>query len=272
MRALSSGSTKLSGLTPTARAIYCTLLWQVTERPLVVVTDGNKQAETLFETIETFFPLLVSSGTKSGDKSRPQLLPAIDVLPGQAMSPHAEILESRAVALCRLASERVPITITPIASALLRIDNLDYYRQLYTTLRVGDEIPLDDLVLHLQSVGYEKRDPVEMVGEYSIRGGILDVFPPEAAQPLRIELFGDEIESIRRFEVESQRSVLKLNECTLLPLTEFQKSRPLLSELADQLRENGMPSRDLPISNVSSVVPLSPESFMLKTSVGWSKP
>ena len=234
---------RLSGLTPTARAIYCTLLWQVTERPLVVVTDGNKQAETLFETIQTFFPLLVSSG----DKLRPQLLPAIDVVPGQGMSPHAEILESRAVALCRLASERVPITVTPIASALLRIENAEFYRQLYTTLRIGDEIPLDDLVQHLESVGYTKRDPVEMVGEYSIRGGILDVFPPEALQPLRIELFGDEIESIRRFEVESQRSVLKLKECMLLPLTEFQKSRPMLAELADKLREGGMASRDLPL-------------------------
>ncbi len=64
-----------------------------------------------------------------------------------------------------------------------------------------------------------------MVGEYSVRGGILDVFSPEAAKPVRIELFGDQIESIRRFEVESQRSVMKIHECTLLPLTEFQKSR-----------------------------------------------
>jgi len=234
---------RLSGLTPTARAIYSVLLWQVTERPILIVTDGNKQAETLFDAIESFFPLLVSSG----DKLRPQLLPAIDTLPGQAMSPHAEILESRAVALCRLASERVPITVTPIASALLRIEDADYYRQLYTTLRVGDEIPLDDLILHLESVGYEKRDPVEMVGEYSVRGGILDVFPPESTQPLRMELFGDEIESIRRFEVESQRSVLKLNECTLLPLTEFQKSRTLLAELTGKLRDSGMPSRELPM-------------------------
>ncbi len=234
---------RLSGLTPTARAIYSVLLWQVTERPILIITDGNKEAETLFDAIEAFFPLLISSG----ERGRPQLLPAIDVLPGQAMSPHAEILESRAVALCRLASEKVPITVTPVASALMRSDTPDFYRQLYTTLRVGDEIPLDDLVLHLESVGYEKRDPVEMVGEYSVRGGILDVFSPEASHPLRIELFGDEIESIRRFEVESQRSVLKLNEATLLPLTEFQKSRPMLSQLTAKLRDSGMSSRELPV-------------------------
>src|SRR5258707_6972298 len=64
-----------------------------------------------------------------------------------------------------------------------------------------------------------------MVGEYSIRGGIVDVFSPEASHPVRIELFGDEIESIRKFDVESQRSVLKLESCTLLPLTEYPKPR-----------------------------------------------
>ena len=74
-------------------------------------------------------------------------------------------------------------------------------------------------------MGYEKREPVEMVGEYSVRGGIVDVFSPEADKPVRLELFGDEIESIRQFEVESQRSVLKVNSCTLLPLTPYQKSR-----------------------------------------------
>ena len=214
-------SPRLSGLTTTARAIYSVLLWQVTERPLLIVVDGNKQAEALFEAIETFFPLL----NPSRESLRPQLLPALDTAPGQAMSPHAEILEKRAVGLCRLASERVSITVTPIASALLRIQPAAFYRQLYNTLRVDEEVPLEELIAHLESIGYQKRDPVEMVGEYSVRGGILDVFSPEASHPVRIELFGDLIESIRRFEVESQRSVLKLNECTLLPLTEFQKSR-----------------------------------------------
>ncbi len=163
------------------------------------------------------------------------------------MSPHAEILERRAVGLCRLASERVSITVTPVSSALLRIQPAGFYRQLYTTLRAGDEIPLEELVAHLESVGYQRRDPVEMVGEYSVRGGILDVFSPESPQPVRIELFGDQIDTIRRFEPDSQRSVLKLNECTLLPLTEFQKSRGTLLELASRLREAGMPSRDLPM-------------------------
>ncbi|MGI8991960.1 MAG: transcription-repair coupling factor [Bryobacteraceae bacterium] len=230
VRHLRSGKTSLSGLTTAAKAIYAVLLWQVTEKPLLIVVEGNQQAETLFEAIDTFFHLLVSGRDRSG----PQLLPALDVLPGQGMSPHAEILEERAIALWRLASEKVPITVTPIASALLRIEPGEFYRQLAQTLRVGDEIPLEGLISHLSSVGYEKREPVEMVGEYSIRGGILDVYSPEA-KPVRIELFGDEIESIRRFDVESQRSVLKAGECTLLPLTEYQRSPELISQLAERL-------------------------------------
>ena len=74
---------------------------------------------------------------------------------------------------------------------------------------MGEEVALEEVVAHLESIGYERREPVEMVGEYSVRGGILDVFSPEAARPVRIDLFGDEMESIRRFDVESQRSVLK---------------------------------------------------------------
>ena len=85
-----------------------------------------------------------------------------------------------------------------------------------------------------------------MVGEYSLRGGILDVFSPEAAKPVRIDLFGDQVESMRRFDVESQRSVLKIEDCTLLPLTEYQQSRGLLVELGELMRQADVPGRDLP--------------------------
>ncbi len=212
---------QLSGLTLTAKAIYSVLLWQTTGRPLLIVTDGSKQAEALSEAIGTFFDLLVTAH----EQGRPQLLPALDVLPFQGLSPHAEILEERALGLLRMASGRAPITVTPIGSALLRVDSRQFYQQLALTLRTREEIPIEDLTAHLDSIGYERREPVEMVGEYSVRGGIIDIFSPEASHPVRIELFGDEIESIRRFEVETQRSVLKLESCTLLPLTEYPRPR-----------------------------------------------
>ena len=212
----------LSGLTTTAKALYIVLLWQATERNLLVVVDGNNRADALTELVDTFFDLLVTS-----DLPRPQTIPALDVLPAQRMSPHREISEQRAIGLWRLASRKTSITITPVASALLRTEAAEFYSQLALTLRVGEEIPLQDLLTHLESIGYEKRDPVEMVGEYSLRGGILDIFPAEASKPIRIELFGDLIESIRRFDVATQRSVMKISETSLLPLAEYPKSREL---------------------------------------------
>ncbi len=239
----------LSGLTATAKALYAVLLWQATERPLVLITDGNAAAETLAELSSTFFDLLVSAR----EIPRPQLLPALDVLPHQRLSPHTEIAEQRAIGLWRLASGRTTITVTPIASALLKTETADFYRQLALTIRVGEEVPLEDLLAHLESIGYEKREPVEMVGEYSLRGGILDIFPAEADRPVRIELFGDLIESIRRFDVETQRSILKTNEVTVLPLLEYPKSAALFRDIAEVVET---PSPGDPFAGWEFTVPL----------------
>ncbi len=240
------GPFSVSGLVNTAKALYLVLLYQATEKPLFVIVDGNKQAETLLESVEVFFRLLF----EGRDLPSPQLIPALDVLPHQRLSPHNEIAEARAVALWRLSAQKIPITIVPIASALLRAEPAQFYRQLALTLRVGEEISIEDLVHHMESIGYELRDPVEMVGEYSVRGGIFDVFPAEAARPVRVEFFGDEIESIRHFDVESQRSVLKIGSAALLPLAEYPRSRSLLRELAQAAEEAA-----LDISNPGEVFP-----------------
>ena len=138
----------------------------------------------------------------------------------------------------------------PLASALLRSEPASFYRQLALNLRAGEEMALEDLTQHLDSIGYSRREPVEMVGEYSMRGGIFDVFPAEAARPVRLEFFGDEIESIRQFDVESQRSVLKVPSVTLLPLAEYPKSRPLLRELAE-----AADALDIDLSNPGEIFP-----------------
>ena len=216
------GPFALSGLTPAAKALYLVLLWQVTERPMLVVSDNNLHAETLAELVTTFFDLLISRP----DAGRPQIIPALDVLPGQNVSPHKEIVEQRAIGLWRMTGGAAPLTIAPAAAALLRTQAPEYYRRLTLTLTVGEEMSLDAIEDHLKSIGYDKREPVEMVGEYSIRGGILDVFPAESARPLRVEFFGDEIESIRRFEVDTQRSIMKISEAQVLPLSEPVQREP----------------------------------------------
>ena len=240
------GPFSVSGLVNTAKALYLALLYEQTEKPLIVLVDGNKQAEALGESVEVFFDLLL----EGRDLLPPQIVPALDVLPHQRLSPHNEIAEKRAVALWRLSSQRIPITIVPIASALLKTESPEFYRQLALILRVGEEIALDDLVQHLDSIGYEKREPVEMVGEYSLRGGIFDIFPAEASRPIRVEFFGDTIESIRQFDVESQRSVLKVSATTLLPLEEYPRSRSLLRQLADAAEE-----AELELSNPGEIFP-----------------
>ena len=206
----------LSGLTLTAKALHTVLLWQLSGRPIIVVTDGAKQAEALFEAMETFFEIL----TSGQQLERPQMIPALDVLPSQGLSPHNEISERRAVGLWRLAAHHATITVAPIGAALARVYAPAQYRHLALHLRTTEDIALDDLAEHLRRIGYTQREPVEMVGEYSIRGGIVDIFPAESDKPLRIELFGDTIEEMRRFDVDTQRSVLKVPSATILPLAE----------------------------------------------------
>ena len=116
-RVSTGGNASISGLTTTAKAVYAVLLWQSAGRPLVIVVDGNKQAEDLSEAVISFFNLLVAD-----DRYGPQLLPALDVLPMQNLSPHGEICEQRAIGLWSLATQRTPITILPVASALHNVD------------------------------------------------------------------------------------------------------------------------------------------------------
>ena len=116
----------LSGLTNTAKAIYLVLLWQAVGKPLLVVVDGSKQAESLSELIQTFFEVLVTDPATP----RPLLIPALDVLPHQNLSPHPEISEQRVTGMWRLVEGLTSIVVTPVASALLCTDTAESYRQL----------------------------------------------------------------------------------------------------------------------------------------------
>src|SRR5262249_32362988 len=133
-------------------------------------------------------------------------LPAYDVLPFENMSPHPEIQEERATALWKISTGAASIVIAPLAAAAMRLHSSDHYSGLARVLRRAESLDLEELVQHLNTVGYSAVDVVEMPGQYAVRGGLLDCYPPEADRPLRIELFGDEIESIRKFDPGTQRS------------------------------------------------------------------
>ena len=181
---------------------------------LILVSD-NKAAEALHATV-----LAACELTGALDADEVLRLPAHDVLPFENLSPHSEIQEQRASALWKLASGAAKLVIAPVEAACMRLFARDYYAALALRLRVGEEHLPDMLVEHLLSVGYTRVDVVEMPGQVSMRGGILDVYGPEMERPVRIDFFGDEIESMRRFDPETQRSSSAVDEVLLLPLTE----------------------------------------------------
>lgn len=219
----------LSGLTPTAKAVCVALFWKVLRQPLIVITPSSQHAEPLVDHIRTFASVL------SPDAAQVLPLPALDALPGQGLSPHAEIQQQRAWALWNLARGRAAVIVAPVEAALYRVWEPDYYRQLALLIRVGDELGLESVVDYLEAVGYQPREPVEMVGEYSVRGGILDVYSPGSSRPLRIEFLDDSVESLRYFDPGTQRSVERIQECCLLPLTEIVRTRELVMELSERI-------------------------------------
>ncbi len=227
---LGAGRRRVSGLTATARSLYLPLMARAARQPVIVVVADNKAAEALEPMLEAGCEL-----TGAVDPAAVVRLPAHDVLPFENLSPHPDVQEQRAAALWKLATGAVAILIAPVESAALRLFDRDYYAGLAVTLKRGEEVDVEVLTAHLASVGYTQMDLVEMPGQFTRRGGILDVYSPEADRPVRIEFFGDEIETIRKFDPETQRSQSGLDEAQLLPLTETPVTERLLAAVHGRL-------------------------------------
>jgi len=221
-----TGRISVSGLTPTAKALLLVLAQRTIGRPLIFVVSDNRAAEELLPVVQGFAELMDS--TEPGSIVT---LPTRDVLPFQSLSPHPEIQEERAAALWKIASGAVSILIAPIAATTIRLASTEYYIDLARTIRRGETIDTEPLLEHLNTVGYASSDVVEMPGQYALRGGILDVYSPEADRPVRIEFFGDEVESIRKFDPATQRSSSPVDEALLLPLTETPVREDLLGAI-----------------------------------------
>jgi transcription-repair coupling factor (superfamily II helicase) len=225
-----TGRIRVSGLVPPAKALFLVLLQRTAGRPLVLVVPDNHAAEDLIPVLQAFHEL--SGGADPGSVVG---LPARDVLPFQNLSSHPEIQEERAAALWKIATGAVSIVVSPVAATALRLRSAEYYAELARVVRRNDTIDTEALLGHLNTVGYASTDVVEMPGEYALRGGILDVYSPEADRPVRIEFFGDEVESIRKFDPATQRSSNPVDEALLLPLTETPVSEELLGAIHARL-------------------------------------
>jgi transcription-repair coupling factor (superfamily II helicase) len=227
---LGSGRRIVSGLTATARSFYIPLMARAAGRPVIVAVSDNKAAEALEPMIRAVCEL-----TGAIDPNRVVRLPAHDVLPFENLSPHPDVQEQRAAALWKLSTGAASIIITPVEAVAMRLFERDYYASLAVSLKRGEEIDVEVLTAHLASVGYTQMDLVEMPGQFTRRGGILDVYSPESDRPVRIEFFGDEIDTIRKFDPETQRSQSGLDETQLLPLTETPVTEHLLAAVHARL-------------------------------------
>jgi transcription-repair coupling factor (superfamily II helicase) len=205
----------VAGLTDTAKALVAAHVAAELRRPVVVLVTSGARAETLASSLEFFYKALAGQ-----EATEVAIFPALDALPWQEVSSHAEILETRAVTLWRYASGLARVVVAPIAAARMRLADAASYAGQARLLARDQEVSLDEFVAHLRRVGYESHDMVEMPGQFTVRGGIVDVFPAEAERPVRLELFGDSVESLREFDPNTQRSVRPIERVTLPPLLE----------------------------------------------------
>jgi transcription-repair coupling factor (superfamily II helicase) len=203
------------GLTELAKAIAVAYITSQLRRPAFLVVDSNKKAERLRRRCGS------ASVFPERSWSPVAVLPAFDTFPWESRAPHADILERRAATLYRLAAGETSLVIAPMASVLWRYRDGSDYAGLTRELEKDKEVPLQDFLAHLGATGYARTEMVELPGQFAVRGGIVDIFSPEAARPVRVELLGDTVESVREFDPRTQRSIAPVNRTTVLPLTEW---------------------------------------------------
>jgi transcription-repair coupling factor (superfamily II helicase) len=225
-----AGRIRVAGLSSPGKALLVAELQKVLARPLILLVRNNEAVDDFLPVIQAFSEIV---GGVSGETI--VSLPARDVLPFQTLSPHPEIQEQRAIALWKVATGAASIVIVPAAASAARLRPAEFYADLARVVRRGEAIETGALLEHLNSVGYNSTDVVEMPGEYALRGGILDVYSPEAERPVRVEFFGDEVESIRKFDPATQRSSTPANEAVLLPLSETPVNEQVLGAIHARL-------------------------------------
>ncbi|TGM57928.1 transcription-repair coupling factor [Leptospira adleri] len=202
-----------------SHSILASSLFQKLNQTVVVVSDNNTAAEFLYREALSFLP--------SGDLV---YLPGQEVLPYEYLRYPAEMKRERIKAIARILSGEPALIFTSVAGFLKTLPPVATMQGRAITLEKGKEIDLELLLIELIDLGYKRTDVCETFGEFSLKGGILDVYSSYSPEPVRIDLFGEEIESIRTFDPDTQRSVADLKRAILLPADEY-----ILSE--DQKKE-----------------------------------
>jgi transcription-repair coupling factor (superfamily II helicase) len=210
----------LSGLSGGARALYAaTLAHNASDRLIAIAVATDADVETLVA--DTRFFLGVLEGLD--DQAAAELvlpLPSHEVDPYRGLSPHLQVASARAKALSALAGGDGRVVIASAAALLPRLLPPERFASSAIDLRPGVDIDPHDLAERLAEAGYTREDPVDEHGEFCVRGGIVDVYPPGGAEPIRVEFIGDTIESLRRYDPFTQRSIQTIDQAHIVPIRE----------------------------------------------------
>jgi transcription-repair coupling factor (superfamily II helicase) len=212
----------VSGLRGAAGPLTVAALSRTTGRPVVVITPDAAAADAFAADLRF---ILGEERGPSPLARRIHALPPWDVPPFEPLSPSRDVLAARAEGLHHLGQTPRLVVVTSVEAWAQRCLPAATLREATTYLVVGDDRPPDTLAAHAVDWGYHRVPLVQDPGDLAVRGGILDVWPVGHERPVRLEFFGDEIESLREFDAESQRSLQPVEELLLLPVTEVPRSR-----------------------------------------------
>jgi transcription-repair coupling factor (superfamily II helicase) len=219
----------VSGTAGGAKALTVAKAILAENRSTAVIVPSTSEALNLAQELQFYLTLL------SQNPMEVAYLPALEVDPYRGLSPHPEISAARAKAIWQLLQDKPRILIASVQSAAVRLHQPERLLNYCLMLKVGEEMSPEMIREHLFESGYVEDDPVTDPGEFSLRGGILDIFPPHLEKPVRMEFFGDQIESIRVFDVDSQRSVESVSTIEIIPMRENCFRRNLLHQWAEKV-------------------------------------
>jgi transcription-repair coupling factor (superfamily II helicase) len=194
---------------------------------IVVITSDSSQAYSAESNIQFF------TNTTSSD-SNVHIFPDWETLPYDVFSPHEDLISERLKTLYQLQNIEHGVLIVPVATLMQRLPPVAYVRANTLMIKLGDKLDIEGFRAQLEEAGYRHVTQVMEHGEYSTRGSLIDLFPMGSNKPYRIDLLDDEIESIRSFNPEDQRTIEKINKIQLLPAHEF----PLNKEGIAKFKEN----------------------------------
>ncbi|MCC6072398.1 transcription-repair coupling factor [Massilia sp. GCM10020059] len=211
---------------------------------LTVVVASASDAQRLLDEIPWF----------AEGKLACHLLPDWETLPYDAFSPHQDLVSERLATLHEIQNGQCDVLIVPATTALVRLAPPSFLAAYTFFFKQGEKLDEARLKSQLTLAGYTHVSQVMSPGEYSVRGGLIDLFPMGSALPYRLDLFGDEIETIRTFDADTQRSLYPVREVRLLPGREFPMDEPARTAFRSRWRERfeGDPSRSVVYKDISS--------------------